>query len=238
MSYWKRLVEWCQEPSKIKIRTFNPRNVMVLLTLSIILASSITFARRSYFPAQSITLPADTQESALVQFTGDIITAEGTTILDVNRSPEGVVIVHSCLRPYVPCVHVETTPGLWSVDDTLDFVGDQEVIIGIHINKSTGEAWVTWRFGGYTKEDLDEGIIWHDGQLGLRKYMLEGYGQWEGESMPYGTITVGDEAFKISLFILTEVTEGEWKGSNSIECKEVWSGRLSFTVTIDPLEEG
>ncbi len=54
MSYWKRLLEWCQEPSKIKVRTFNPRNVMVLVTLSVILASSITFAWHSYILAQSI----------------------------------------------------------------------------------------------------------------------------------------------------------------------------------------
>ena len=68
--------------------------------------------------------------------------------------------------------------------------------------------------------------------------MLEGYGQWEGESMPYGTITVDDEVFKISLMICTEVTEGEWKGGSYIEYKEVWSGRLSFTATIEPHEGG
>ena len=43
MDQWKRFIDWCQQPSKIKINDFNPRNFTVLITLSIILASSITF---------------------------------------------------------------------------------------------------------------------------------------------------------------------------------------------------
>jgi len=239
MSYWKRLVEWCQEPSKIKIRTFNPRNVMVLITLSIILTSSITFgAWRYYFPAEAITLPFYSQEHALVQLTGDIITRERTKFHYVDRHEWGVV-VHRDMPSFVSCMHVETTPGLWSVNDTLDFAGDQESKFGFHIYESDERVKVLYRFGKYTQEDLDEGIIWAARLIGFpRKYHLEGYGQWEGESMPYGTITVDDEVFKIYLMIWTEVTEGEWKGSSYIEYKEVWRGRLSFTVTIDPFEEG
>jgi parallel beta-helix repeat protein len=43
MSNRTRFIEWCQRPSKIKILTFNPRNVVVLATSFIILAASITF---------------------------------------------------------------------------------------------------------------------------------------------------------------------------------------------------
>lgn len=239
MSYWKHLVQWCQRPSKIKIRTFNPRNTMVLVTFSIILASSITFAWRSYVPAQSITPFVYSQEHALVQLTGDIITRERTKFHYVDRYPEWGVVVHRdvSIDPHVACKHVETTPGLWSVDDTLDFARDQESKFGFHMYESTGRVRVLYRFGEYTHKDLGEGIIWHPRQVGYRKYMLEGYGQWEGESMPYGTITVDDEAFKIYLFIMTEVTEGKWKGGSYGTYIEVWTGRLSFTVTIDPFEE-
>jgi parallel beta-helix repeat protein len=54
MSYWKSFTDWCQRPSKIKIRTFNPRNAIVLATISIILASSITFGAWRY---QAATVP-------------------------------------------------------------------------------------------------------------------------------------------------------------------------------------
>ena len=36
MTRWARFIEWCQRPSKIKIRTFNPKNIM-LIQLSILI---------------------------------------------------------------------------------------------------------------------------------------------------------------------------------------------------------
>ena len=41
MDRWKRFVDWCQQPSKIKIHKFNPNNELILVTSFIILASSI-----------------------------------------------------------------------------------------------------------------------------------------------------------------------------------------------------
>jgi parallel beta-helix repeat protein len=67
MDIWARFVDWCQRPSKIKVRSFNPRNVVVLTTISIILASSITFAVWRYqvagSAAQSIAVTRDNYES-------------------------------------------------------------------------------------------------------------------------------------------------------------------------------
>jgi parallel beta-helix repeat protein len=54
MDRWSRFLDWCQRPSKIKIRTFSPRNAVVLVTFSIILASSITFGAWTY---QVVTIP-------------------------------------------------------------------------------------------------------------------------------------------------------------------------------------
>ena len=48
MSYRTRFVEWCQRPSKIKIRTYKSRNVVVLVTFSLLLATSITLGIWSY----------------------------------------------------------------------------------------------------------------------------------------------------------------------------------------------
>jgi parallel beta-helix repeat protein len=41
MDRWKRFIDWCQQPSKVKIRTFNPRNIMVV-ALSVLIISLIT----------------------------------------------------------------------------------------------------------------------------------------------------------------------------------------------------
>ena len=48
MSYRKRFVEWCQRPSRIKIRTVNPRNFVVLIAAFVLLASSGTFVAQRY----------------------------------------------------------------------------------------------------------------------------------------------------------------------------------------------
>jgi parallel beta-helix repeat protein len=59
MSRLEPFFDWCQRPSKIRIRTFNPRNVMVLITVSIILASSITFGAWRY---QVVSVPTTVPE--------------------------------------------------------------------------------------------------------------------------------------------------------------------------------
>ena len=41
MTRWTHFIEWCRKPSKIKIRTFNPRNITVF-SFSILLVSLLT----------------------------------------------------------------------------------------------------------------------------------------------------------------------------------------------------
>ena len=41
MNSWKSFVDWCQKPSKVKIRTFNPKNI-ALIAYCILLISLIT----------------------------------------------------------------------------------------------------------------------------------------------------------------------------------------------------
>jgi len=48
MDHWKRFFDWCKQPSKIKIRKFNPNNELILVTISIILASSIIYGAQRY----------------------------------------------------------------------------------------------------------------------------------------------------------------------------------------------
>ena len=58
MDRWKRFVDWCQQPSRIKFSRFNPRNFVILVTFSIILVSSITFGAWSLgSPAQTMPPP-------------------------------------------------------------------------------------------------------------------------------------------------------------------------------------
>ncbi|UCH37531.1 MAG: hypothetical protein JSV76_07645, partial [Candidatus Bathyarchaeota archaeon] len=61
MSYRKRFVEWCQRPSKIKIRTYTPRNFIVLITTLIILVSSGTVVgqRVLYSPPPFTAIPSE-----------------------------------------------------------------------------------------------------------------------------------------------------------------------------------
>ena len=55
MSRWKRFVDWCREPSRVRIRSFNPRNI-VLIELSILIISLIT-SGTWFFQVFSITQP-------------------------------------------------------------------------------------------------------------------------------------------------------------------------------------
>lgn len=56
MDRWKHFVDWCQRPSMIKTRRFNPRNIVVLVTFTVILASLIAFGAWSLAtPTQPLT---------------------------------------------------------------------------------------------------------------------------------------------------------------------------------------
>jgi parallel beta-helix repeat protein len=92
MDHWTRFFDWCQRPSKIKIRTFNPRNAVVLVTFSIILASSITFGtwryqvasvpKITFIPPEDIETLTITTDTTLTEdyFGNIVIGADGVTL--------------------------------------------------------------------------------------------------------------------------------------------------------------
>jgi parallel beta-helix repeat protein len=59
MSYRKRFIEWCQQPSRIKIHTVNPRNVVVLsIAFILVLASSFVGYQAVSSPPPFTPLPS------------------------------------------------------------------------------------------------------------------------------------------------------------------------------------
>ncbi|UCD40167.1 MAG: right-handed parallel beta-helix repeat-containing protein [Candidatus Bathyarchaeota archaeon] len=54
MDRWKRFIDWCQQPSKIKIHKFNPNNELILVTSIVILVSSIIYGTQR---PQVVTIP-------------------------------------------------------------------------------------------------------------------------------------------------------------------------------------
>jgi Tol biopolymer transport system component len=54
MNSWTRFVEWCREPSRIRIRSFNPKNIMVV-ELSVLLVSLLTSGTWLFAARFSIT---------------------------------------------------------------------------------------------------------------------------------------------------------------------------------------
>ena len=56
MDHWKDFVDWCQNPSKVKVHTFNPKNI-TLIAFSILLISIIVSGTWVYpiYQVHSIT---------------------------------------------------------------------------------------------------------------------------------------------------------------------------------------
>ena len=99
-----------------------------------------------------------------------------------------------------------------------DFEDGRE--LGIRIDKGTGEVAIIYRFD---IKDF-EGKEWS-------KYQLTGTGIWSTGSIPIGTITVTDETFTI--YEMFYERKGK-KGATTVTYEEVWSGLLSFGISITP----
>ena len=146
------------------------------------------------------------EEQAQVTVSGDITSVELT--LDVYRSGKLVVVVG---------------PADFTFVETLgDFTGSQEGNLGIRIDKRTGEADIIYSFARYETGDY----------VGWFKYQLEVPGTWSGESIPYGTIEVDDEAFTIYQMIYSSGSKKNGKGATRVTYEEVWSGSVSFEIFI------
>ncbi len=131
MDRWTRFIEWCQRPSKIKVRSFNPRNAVVLVTISIILASSITFGTWSYLMASAPPVPDITRDNYETLFPTLTIT-EDTTL---TQDHSGHIIVAADDITLDGSGHTITGPGIWMWNYTQRM---WDIATGIRVEGRTG----------------------------------------------------------------------------------------------------
>ena len=142
------------------------------------------------------------EEKAEVTVDGEIST--GAVTLDIRRAGRLVIV-------YGPaCMSTDLAGTEW--DDFED--GHQ---LGIRIYKS-GETEIIYTFGTKDFEGKE-----------YSKYRLMGPGIWSDESIPYGTVSVTEETFAIDE--MSYERKGK-KGAISVTYEEVWSGLLSFDISI------
>ena len=113
MDQWTRFVDWCRKPSKLKVRTFNPRNVMIV-TFSIILTSILASGAWLY---QVASIP---QTTALTKYNYEtlfptLIITEDTTLTE-NYS--GMVIIQADGVTLNGNGHTITGSGWWMWSST------------------------------------------------------------------------------------------------------------------------
>jgi parallel beta-helix repeat protein len=117
MDRWKRFVDWCQQPSKVKIRTFNPRN-FVLIVLSILVISLISSGAWLYQVLSIAEIPATNREN-YEDFFPTLIITEDTTLTE----------------DHFGCIFIEAD------DVTLDGNGRTITGPGVWVWNSTERMW-------------------------------------------------------------------------------------------------
>lgn len=130
MDRWKRFVDWCQEPSKVKIRTFNPRNI-ILIALSILIISLISSGAWLYQTlsvAQTMELTKDTYETLFPT----LIITENTTLTEDYR---GHIVIGADGITLDGNGHKITGPGFWAWSSTQRM---WDISNGITIYEKTG----------------------------------------------------------------------------------------------------
>jgi hypothetical protein len=173
------------------------------------------------------------QESVNVVLVGDITSSSMIFDVDVQRGGKNV-IVHSAYESTVDLIFVETTEDLWYVNSDLDFAGDQEGKLAFRIDQNSNNANVVFNFGRYTEQDVEEGII-IERYVGWLKYQLVGNGQWTGENIPYGSVSITNEEFNIYQIYYTSSGKGKGNSATGGSFEKIWSESLSFEITITPL---
>jgi hypothetical protein len=130
MDRWKRFVDWCQQPSKVKIRTFNPRNIMVI-ALSILLVSVTASGAWLYQVLSIVETPPLTRDNYEELFPTLIVTEDTTLTEDhfgeVYIEADGVTLDGNG--------HTITGPGVWMWNSTQRM---WDVSWGIKIKGRTG----------------------------------------------------------------------------------------------------
>ncbi len=113
MDLWTNFVEWCKKPSKLKIRTFNPRNIVVI-TFSVILVSSVASGAWLYQVLSIAETPAITRENYEDLFPTLIIT-EDTTLTEDHF---GCIFIEADDVTLDGNGHTITGPGVWVWNST------------------------------------------------------------------------------------------------------------------------
>ena len=155
-------------------------------------------------------------EQVNVILAGDIVSS--VEVFDVSRAGRAIT-VHSTFRDPV-ILQFEDTP-----EDFEDFIGVHEGKCGFFLDANTQEVLVVYQF-----DTIEDGEY-----AGWAKYRLEGNGEWAGDSMPIGTIEAEGD-FVIYEILYSLISKGKsGKSATSVEYVEVWSGVLTFDVTITPI---
>jgi len=131
MDRWTRFIDWCQRPSKVKIRKFNPRNAVVLVTISIILASSITFGVWRYQVASAPPSPVINRDNYETLFPTLTITKDTT----LTEDHSGEVIIAADGVTLDGNGHTITGPGVWKWNSTQRM---WDIATGITLKGRTG----------------------------------------------------------------------------------------------------
>jgi hypothetical protein len=183
-------------------------------------------------PILPITAPKpNPKESANVELVGPNITSP-LMILDIDIQQGGkTVIVHPADQQYVDLTFNDQ--DLWYVNSELNFAGDQEGKLAFRIDQNTYSANVVFNFGRYTEQDVENGIV-IDRYVGWTKYQLVGNGQWTGENIPYGSVSITDKEFNIYQIYYTPSGKGKGNSATGGSYAKVWSESLSFDIIITP----
>ncbi len=172
MDRWTSFVEWCKKPSKFKVRTFNPRNIIVVTfaisLITIIASGTWLYQVLSVVPAVELTkynyetlFPTllITEDTVLTEdhFGAIYIEADGVT-LDGNG-------------------HTITGPGVWMWNSTQRM---WDVSTGITVKGRTG---VTVKNCGVTNFALGVWLFRSDGNILLNNTIFEN--EWNGISVSF-----------------------------------------------------
>jgi hypothetical protein len=196
--------------------------LITLLLLSLVL-----------LPILPITAPKpNPKESANIKLVGLDITSP-LMILDIDIQQGGkTVIVHPADQQYVDLTFNDQ--DLWYVNSELNFAGNQEGKLAFRIDQNTYSANVVFNFGKYSEQDVENGIV-IDRYVGWTKYQLVGNGQWTGENIPYGSVSITNEEFNIYQIYYTPAGKGKGNSATGGSFEKVWSEILSFEIVITPL---
>ena len=179
-------------------------------------------------PILPITAPKpNRQESVNVQLAGDLTSSSMTFDVDVQNGGKNV-IVHSA---YESTVNLMFVGDVWRVNPEFTFAGSQNGKLAFRIDQNSNGANVVFNFGEYTPQDVEDGII-IDRYVGWLKYQLTGNGQWTGEDISDGSVVITGEEFNICQLFYTSAGKGKGNSATGGSCVEVWSGALTFEITI------